>query len=236
MGSLGNWRPIANALAAQHAVVLVDLRNHGASFHQAPHSLVAMTEDVLALADTLGVARFQLIGHSMGGKVAFELSKHAAHRVSRMVVVDISSRGYNPATNTQLLSSLAKVPLTGLYTRTHLDKAFEKVLPESSMRAFMLKNLKHKAEGGFAWLPNLDLLARSTADYMCEVVFESGNDLPPLLLIQGKHSAYLQESDVSLLQNTFDDFQLKTLDTGHWPHSEAPEAFLRAVQPFLGPQ
>ena len=45
----------------------------------------AMAADVLALADDLGLEQFQLLGHSMGGKVAIAVALEAPERVERAV-------------------------------------------------------------------------------------------------------------------------------------------------------
>jgi pimeloyl-ACP methyl ester carboxylesterase len=53
-------------------------------------SLPAMAEHVLA---TLPAGRFSLAGHSMGGRVAFEIMRRAAARVERLALLDTS---YHP--------------------------------------------------------------------------------------------------------------------------------------------
>ena len=44
--------------------------------------------DVLAVADALGVERFDYVGHSMGAYIGMALAKQAAERVRRMVLID----------------------------------------------------------------------------------------------------------------------------------------------------
>lgn len=84
-------------------VVAPDLRGHGAS--DAPddedaYSLAEMAADVLALADTLGWERFDLLGHSMGGMVAQVLALQAPERLRSLVLMDTGHgpvEGLDPA-------------------------------------------------------------------------------------------------------------------------------------------
>ena len=82
LGSMDNWRTQGNHLAKQdqYRVITPDLRNHGQSPHLSGMRYKDMAEDVLALADHLGIERFDLLGHSMGGKVAMYLALNHADR------------------------------------------------------------------------------------------------------------------------------------------------------------
>jgi pimeloyl-ACP methyl ester carboxylesterase len=88
-GDAGDWAVVAAALAADRRwVVAPDMRGHGASGRTPGYSLDLMRADVLALADALGIERFDLVGHSMGGSVAVLVAEAAPHRLSRLVLED----------------------------------------------------------------------------------------------------------------------------------------------------
>ncbi len=83
------WEAVLPALAEAAQVVAVDLRGFGES--QAPESgyaMEALAGDVLALADSLGLERFAVAGHSMGGYVAFRVAARAPHRLAALLLVD----------------------------------------------------------------------------------------------------------------------------------------------------
>lgn len=82
-----DWDVVARGLADRFRVLALDLRGHGESARGVPYSFELMRDDVLAFADALGLARFSLIGHSMGGTVAF-LVAEGAQRVDALVVED----------------------------------------------------------------------------------------------------------------------------------------------------
>lgn len=70
------------------------------------NSLVAMAEHVLALAPE----RFSVAGHSMGGRVAWELMVLAGNRIDRFAVMDTGIHPVNPGEpgNRQVLIDKAK--------------------------------------------------------------------------------------------------------------------------------
>jgi pimeloyl-ACP methyl ester carboxylesterase len=71
-------------------VIAPDLRGRGLSdvTPAGTYGWANHARDVLALADALGVERFDYVGHSMGAYVGMALAKQAARRVRRMVLID----------------------------------------------------------------------------------------------------------------------------------------------------
>src|ERR1019366_6953566 len=88
LGSSRNWQTVGRELGAARRVCALDLRNHGMSPHADSMTYDEMAGDVLAWMDAHGVGRAELIGHSMGGKVAMLLACRHPERVGRLVVVD----------------------------------------------------------------------------------------------------------------------------------------------------
>ena len=90
LGSLDNWSTFARSQAEQRCVIAVDLRNHGDSPALTGMAYRDMAQDVVAVLDALAVTECDLMGHSMGGKVAMFLALHHPARVRRLIVVDIA--------------------------------------------------------------------------------------------------------------------------------------------------
>jgi 3-oxoadipate enol-lactonase/4-carboxymuconolactone decarboxylase len=87
----GMWDPQAEALAPHFRVVRYDIRGHGASGVVAGDCTVAdFGEDVLRLADALGVEQFAFCGLSLGGMIGQWLAAHAAPRVTAVVLANTS--------------------------------------------------------------------------------------------------------------------------------------------------
>lgn len=87
-GSVRDFRYLAPQLSQDRRIVRVDLPGFGGS---APSRAAIATFDgradvVLALADHLGLARFGVLGHSMGGGTALVLAARRPDRVSALVL------------------------------------------------------------------------------------------------------------------------------------------------------
>ncbi|MFF9506731.1 alpha/beta fold hydrolase [Streptomyces sp. NPDC014724] len=91
-GSLSatDWEAaVIPGLARSRRVYALDLRGHGRSDWPGDYSLELMQADVLGFLDVLGLDTVDLIGHSMGGVVAYLLAADHPQRVSRLVLEDV---------------------------------------------------------------------------------------------------------------------------------------------------
>jgi 3-oxoadipate enol-lactonase len=87
------WDAQAEALRDSHRVVRFDHRGHGRTPRSpGPVAVPDLAADLLELADGLGLARFALVGCSLGGAVAQWVAVHAPERVDRLVLVSTSVR------------------------------------------------------------------------------------------------------------------------------------------------
>ncbi|MEU9041688.1 MULTISPECIES: alpha/beta fold hydrolase [unclassified Kitasatospora] len=92
-----DWDVVLPGLAPGHHVYALDLRGHGDSDRAGAYSLQAMRDDVLAFLDVLGLDRVDLVGHSMGGAVAYLLAQAAPERIDRLVLEEIPALYPRPA-------------------------------------------------------------------------------------------------------------------------------------------
>ena len=93
------WRSTMAALEGEFQCLAPDLRGYG---NTEPLPICArtgmddMAGDVLAAADALGIRRFHLVGHSMGGGVAMKTLLRRPQALSSLTLVDpISPFGYS---------------------------------------------------------------------------------------------------------------------------------------------
>jgi lipase len=84
-----HFGPLAERLAERFHVVALDLRGHGDSLWEPPWSLEQHVADVLAAAPP---GRCSWLGHSFGGRVAYETAAAAPDRVERLVLLDPAIR------------------------------------------------------------------------------------------------------------------------------------------------
>lgn len=89
-GHAGQWSAQIAPLRTSRRAVGLDLRGHGRSEppRDAQYALEAVAEDVGAVADVLGLARFALVGHSFGAGVALAYAGANPERVTHLLLAD----------------------------------------------------------------------------------------------------------------------------------------------------
>jgi 3-oxoadipate enol-lactonase len=86
-----DWDGVMPAFARHWRVYALDLRGHGRSDWPGEYSLEVMRADVLGFLDDLALDRVDLIGHSMGGIVAYLLAGEYPERVGRLILEDVAA-------------------------------------------------------------------------------------------------------------------------------------------------
>src|SRR5258705_7851352 len=87
----GDWHTVLSTLADRYRVYALDLRGHGRSSHPGRYSFELMRDDVTGFLDAVGVERCVMIGHSMGGTVAMLLAEAAPHRLTHLILEDVTA-------------------------------------------------------------------------------------------------------------------------------------------------
>jgi pimeloyl-ACP methyl ester carboxylesterase len=84
------WDDFAPAVAPYYRTLAFDLRGHGDSSRdpELRYDHESMASDVIAVTERLGLERFVLVGHSMGGRVAMRVAGRHPERLAGLVIVD----------------------------------------------------------------------------------------------------------------------------------------------------
>jgi pimeloyl-ACP methyl ester carboxylesterase len=225
-----NWRQIALRLAARFHVYVPDMRNHGASPHHPLMDYPAMTADLLQFMDDHELKTANLLGHSMGGKVAMWTALTAPDRVNKLVVADIAPVSYKHSFDKTILG-LKSLPLAEISNRKQAEILLAETIPELSYRQFLLQNLVLQ-DGKYCWRVDLDIFHRMAANI---AAFPNADQLSPFagkaLFIAGADSDFVKPGDIKSL---FPEAALSTIaDAGHWLHIQQPDAFTALVENFL---
>lgn len=88
MSSHDAWPDVASHLQDSYRCIWMDCRGAGDSDH-APdgYTIRQFADDVIAMADHLGLSDFTYCGHSMGGVIGMELALRYPDRLSRLILV-----------------------------------------------------------------------------------------------------------------------------------------------------
>jgi pimeloyl-ACP methyl ester carboxylesterase len=85
-----DWEQVAGQLAAHYRVYAPDLRGHGDSDWPGDYSPRLMRDDVLGFMNELHLPVVILLGHSLGGVVAYLIAISQPGRVERLILEDIA--------------------------------------------------------------------------------------------------------------------------------------------------
>lgn len=229
-GSLENLAGVARPLAENRNVYSIDLPNHSRSPHTQTTSLAQMADEVMAWMDAQGLAKVDLVGHSLGGKVAMEIALQHPERVNRMVVMDIAPVKYPPHHN-QVFAGLQSLDTQSITSRSAADAHMLQYVPELAVRSFLLKNLI-KSGDGFAWRFNLPVVAR---DYPELIAGNSAGEFKgPVMFLKGGDSDYITEVHREPILARFPNASVKVVEkTGHWLHADKPVIVAKLIKNFL---
>ncbi|HRJ51334.1 MAG TPA: alpha/beta fold hydrolase [Candidatus Thiothrix moscowensis] len=232
LGSLENWYTFARGQADKRCVLAIDLRNHGASPHLPGMAYRDMAADVVEVLDALGIYTCDLMGHSMGGKVAMILALHYPALIRHLLVVDIAPKAYPPR-HQALLQAMATMPLANISSRKQADEWLAATVKQPFERGFLLKNLGRATDGTFFWQCNLAEIARHYLKISSFPAFDIATHMPALF-IDGGQSDYVQDEDMPLIRQYFPLAERVTVEAaGHLPHVQTPVEFTALVESFL---
>lgn len=152
------WQPVIQALsAAGYRVVVPDQLGFGKSAKPVgPYSFDTMAADTVALLDSLGLARVDVVAHSMGGMLAVRLARNAPSRVNSLVLeAPIGLEDYRftvpPVTDATLLRLEGDV--TADSYRRQLMTNYALSLPASAIEPFVSIRERVKGSGEYPrWL------------------------------------------------------------------------------------
>jgi pimeloyl-ACP methyl ester carboxylesterase len=239
MGSLHMWEGWARELAKKARLISVDLPGHGltGAWPREEYTIEAYADFVEVLVDMLNLDRFVLVGHSMGGAVAWTFAATRPDRVSQLVLVDAS--GYpRAAGDAPLPVRLARLPLigdVGIYfkperlarrslTEVYADSAM--VTPERVRRYAELQRFPGNREA---------TLQRARTQEPLDPTPLRRLDVPTLI-IWGAKDRWVPTADAFRFQSDIKGARLEIFESlGHNPMEEEPEATAAAVAAFIKP-
>lgn len=233
LGMSDNWKTLGTQFAdLGYQVHMLDLRNHGRSFHSDAFNYEVMMEDVVAYCKFHNLTAIVIIGHSMGGKIAMFLATNHPELVDKLIVADIGPKYYKPH-HQDILAGLNAVDFTEKPDRNQVEEVLTNYIPDFGTRQFLMKSLYWKEPGQLAFRFNLDSF-NANIEHVGSALPEYQVFEKQTLFIRGGNSRYILDSDLDQIQKHFPQATLETIpNTGHWLHAENPQRFFEIVQQFL---
>lgn len=231
-GMLDNWGTFGKDMGEFLPVHLIDLRNHGRSFHSEHMSHDDLAEDILKYMEHYNIAKAHILGHSLGGKAVMQFAIKFPERVESLIVVDISPKAYPPH-HQGIIKALETVNFNTVSSRNEVEAVLQQYIPEKSTIQFLTKNLYWDDQKRLNWRFNLKTLSEKYNEFVSNAikfgVFEGAT-----LFIAGDKSNYILPQDHFAIKQQFPKADFITIkNAGHWVQAENPVDFINVVKDFL---
>ena len=237
-GAKEDFADHVDALAARHRVVTFDHRGHGESdkpSDPSDYSLDRMADDILAVADGLGLDTFRLLGHSMGGMVSRRVVLAQPARIDALVLMD-TSPGPIPGLDPELADLAAGIMLD--QGKDHLKPLLDEAgTLESPAHLRLLAERPELVEyeernwqviSPVMWATML----REIVHQPDQLALLAGVRSPTLVIVGEQDTPFLDGSRV--MAGVVPGAELVVVrDAGHSPQFENPVAWLDALERFL---
>lgn len=233
LGMSDNWKTLGTQFANEgFQVYMLDLRNHGRSFHSDEFNYTVMVQDVLDYCLENNLYQVNLLGHSMGGKVAMFLATAHPDKVDKLIVADIGPK-YYPPHHQDIMAGLNAIDFSKKPSRHEVEEILTEYIPDFGTRQFLMKSLYWVEPGQLAFRFNLEIFNQKI-DEIGEAIPQSAIFTKPTLFLKGGNSNYIKEEDYESMKYHFPNSEIKIIpNAGHWLHAENPKDFYTEVISFL---
>jgi len=116
LGGSAQWAAQIAAFSASHDVIAPDLPGFGrAASLPGPRSIADFSAAVMGCLDRLGLDRFTLLGHSMGGMIVQDIAARHPQRIKALVLYGTGPLGLMPDRFEPIETSLARLDADGVH-------------------------------------------------------------------------------------------------------------------------
>ena len=234
------WDFFASSMCDRYHIVALDQRGHGDSdWSSDGYNHSAYVADVESFVDRVGLRKFLLIGHSMGGMNAIAYAGRHTVEVDKLVIVDIGP-------------DVAEAGIRRIKTASR-DPKEEFDSPEDAITLARSQNPRANPEmlahrtvhaikplAGGKWTWKYDKKLRQPGALASVGASDLWDVLPritcPTLIVRGELSDILSRETAEKMQRVVPNARLvEVAGAGHTVPLDNPEGFEEAVMEFLVP-
>jgi len=230
--STRDWEPQVSFFSQRYRVVTFDVRGHGRSDKPpGPYSISLFAADTAELIKALGIAPAHVVGISMGGMIAFQLSVDAPDLVRSLVIVN-SGPEFVPRTLSERMQVLQRFLIVRLVGMRKMGEVLSgRLFPKPEQAELRRTFIERWAENDKrAYTDSMRaLVGWSVADQV------NGIECPTLVVAADED--YTPVADKQAYVATMRRAELVVIeDSRHATPAERPEQFNQAVAGFLSSQ
>lgn len=223
------WGFVGERFGRHFDTYVLDVRGRGLSEASdgLDYSLDAQAADVVAFAQALGLKRYALVGHSMGGRIALRAARVQPPGLTRMVLVDppVSGPGRRayPSKLPWYVDSMALA---------------RKGCDAQAMREFCPTWTDEQLALRAEWLHTCDeraILASFEGFHTDDIHVDFPEASAPVLLMTAERGDVVRDEDVDEIRGLLPSVEhVRVSDAGHMIPWDNEEGFYEAFGAFLG--
>ena len=222
------WGPQIDELKKYYRIIAPDIPGFGYSNKVLPsNSINSMAKSILEMIDHIGIKKFHLLVHSMGGMIVQEMTKLAGDKVEKLICYGTGPIGNMPERFETIDQSRDRLKIEGLSNTAHRiaktwfvkeDKAdhFDLCLKAGKLTSLKAADAALEAMKNWSGLENLKNIKNKT-----------------LIVWGDKDRAYNRNQVDTLNRNIVNSSLIIFEDCSHNVHLESTQKFNRIVSDFL---
>lgn len=242
-GYRDDFASVLPALAERGRTIAIDQRGHGDSTHTsdpATYHFEQLADDLRAFLDALGLARVDLLGHSMGGMVALRFALRHPGRLASLVLMDTTPHPLDGLPRELFVKGAQLARAAGMQK---LWEVMRSNAAENERRTLADRRLEEQWGTERYWQRHRDRLTRMDVEAFEAIGVALGEHepvtdrlgeihCPTLVLVGATDRPFLEPSRT--MHARIPGARLAVIpDGGHSPQIEAREAWLEAVAEHL---
>lgn len=239
-----SWVKMMPLMSADYDVIAVDLRGVGLSDKPAEgYDKKTSAQDIKALMDELGITEANIVGHDIGGMIAYAFAAQFPDMATSITIMDV------PIPGTDIFEAISKDPRAWHFA-FHKDP----VMPEglvTGKEAFYYGNFMRRVDGGAGVIGDVEI-AEAVAAYSDPATMRTGFNwfrtdeqdaidnaeyfktklTMPVLGLNGALLApfpYVVEMMTPLAEIV----EGQTMDSGHWIPETVPQETVAVLDAFF---
>ncbi len=239
-----SWKKMMPLMSAQYDVIAVDLRGVGGSDKpKAGYDKKTSAQDIKNLMVELGIKKANIVGHDIGGMIAYAFAAQFPDMAESIVIMDV------PIPGTEIYASVAQNPLAW-----HFAFHNDPTVPEGLVTGkedFYYSNFMRRVDAGMGKIGNAEI-ADAVAAYKVPQTMTTGFNwfrafeqdskdnkeffktklsMPVLGLNAGKLAPF--PYIVEMMKPFVTTVEGQAMDSGHWIPESLPEETVKLLDVFF---
>ena len=235
------WDGVAGSLAAGYHILALDQRGRGDSdwSPNAEYNTEAYVSDLEQLVQDLGLERFILIGHSMGGANTLVYASRHQDQIAAAVIEDMGPGSTSSPGSARISREIEGTPKR-FATWAEAGAFWRKQRPlisDEALEARLRSTLKQNAGGEITWkwdLEGIDRARKAAAGRQVDLWPAVKSLACPTLVLRGALSDILARDTAEAMAASNPNIRwVEIPNASHFVHEDNLEAFNRELGAFL---